>query len=316
MVVGAGPVDIGAQHSAIAHRGRHVGLFGDLARATSRAGRSGNGPRADHLLTASMPAAGEGADGLRRNACHNQRPSTMHCVLVGNQTRRSFAWRTLLQHRHRQQPPQRPAVIERGRDFVGLGTRRHFGVAEASLVEGVEVWGVRTLGQLHKWLTGAAHSTTGSTLRRRRPSPLTPPMWWANRTPGSPSRFSAAAGAHHLMMTVRPVGKTMLAQRLRDHPAAVVGSRVPGGYGDPLCAGRRQAARRSLPGRRLLRATPLSRARFTADPVDRRPRSCFGVPLAHGLAVHPATMVRGLSRMSLLQSLHPPANAAAACIRL
>ena len=29
-------------------------------------------------------------------------------------------------------------------------------LAEASLVEGVEVWGVRTLGQLHKWLTGAA----------------------------------------------------------------------------------------------------------------------------------------------------------------
>src|SRR4029077_19913201 len=29
-------------------------------------------------------------------------------------------------------------------------------LSEASLVDGVEVWGVRTLGQLHKWLTGAA----------------------------------------------------------------------------------------------------------------------------------------------------------------
>src|SRR4029079_4716740 len=29
-------------------------------------------------------------------------------------------------------------------------------LAEASLVDGVELWGVRTLGQLHKWLTGAA----------------------------------------------------------------------------------------------------------------------------------------------------------------
>ena len=38
-------------------------------------------------------------------------------------------------------------------------------LAEASLVEGVEVWGVRTLGQLHKWLTG-------STLRRPAPEPL------------------------------------------------------------------------------------------------------------------------------------------------
>ena len=77
-------------------------------------------------------------------------------------------------------------------------------LAEASLVEGVEVWGVRTLGQLHQWLTG-------STLRRRRRNPLrTSPMWWA--------RFAVevtAAGAHHLMMTGPPgVGKTMLAQRL------------------------------------------------------------------------------------------------------
>ena len=28
-------------------------------------------------------------------------------------------------------------------------------LAEASLVDGVEVWGVRTLEQLYKWLTGA-----------------------------------------------------------------------------------------------------------------------------------------------------------------
>ena len=77
-------------------------------------------------------------------------------------------------------------------------------LAEASLVEGVEVCGVRTLGQLHQWLTG-------STLRRRRRNPLrTSPMWWA--------RFAVevtAAGAHHLMMTGPPgVGKTLLAQRL------------------------------------------------------------------------------------------------------
>lgn len=55
-------------------------------------------------------------------------------------------------------------------------------LAEASLVEGVEVWGVRTLGQLHQWLTG-------STLRRRRRNPLrTSPMWWANHKPGSQLR--------------------------------------------------------------------------------------------------------------------------------
>ena len=63
-------------------------------------------------------------------------------------------------------------------------------LAEASLVEGVEVWGVRTLGQLHKWLTGKPlNSTTGSTLRRRRRSPPSiSPMWWASRTRGSRSR--------------------------------------------------------------------------------------------------------------------------------
>jgi magnesium chelatase family protein len=88
-------------------------------------------------------------------------------------------------------------------------------LSEASLVDGVEVWGVRTLGQLHKWLTGAAQ------LVDRIDTPSSAPEYaldLADVVGQSHARFAvevAAAGAHHLMMTGPPgVGKTMLAQRL------------------------------------------------------------------------------------------------------
>jgi magnesium chelatase family protein len=88
-------------------------------------------------------------------------------------------------------------------------------LAEASLVEGVDVWGVRTLAQLHKWLTGAAQLEE----RIDTPSPAPEPaMDLADVVGQSHARYAvevAAAGAHHLMMTGPPgVGKTMLAQRL------------------------------------------------------------------------------------------------------
>jgi magnesium chelatase family protein len=88
-------------------------------------------------------------------------------------------------------------------------------LAEASLVDGVKVWGVRTLRQLHKWLTGAAQ------LDDRIEAPPSVPdaaVDLADVVGQSHARFAvevAAAGAHHLMMTGPPgVGKTMLAQRL------------------------------------------------------------------------------------------------------
>src|SRR6202171_3641671 len=88
-------------------------------------------------------------------------------------------------------------------------------LAEASLVDRVEVWGVRTLGQLHKWLTGAAE------LDDRIEAPSSAPeasVDLADVVGQSHARFAvevAAAGAHHLMLTGPPgVGKTMLAQRL------------------------------------------------------------------------------------------------------
>jgi magnesium chelatase family protein len=86
---------------------------------------------------------------------------------------------------------------------------------EASLVDGIEVWGVRTLTQLQAWLSGAAQLD-------ERVSEVVPesesPADLADVVGQSQARFAvevAAAGAHHLMLTGPPgVGKTMLAQRL------------------------------------------------------------------------------------------------------
>jgi magnesium chelatase family protein len=88
-------------------------------------------------------------------------------------------------------------------------------LAEASLVDGIEVWGVRTLGQLHCWLAGKAQLDERI---EAPPSAPEPAVDLADVVGQSHARFAvevAAAGAHHLMLTGPPgVGKTMLAQRL------------------------------------------------------------------------------------------------------
>jgi magnesium chelatase family protein len=108
-----------------------------------------------------------------------------------------------------------PAVLAAKRDGWPAVVVPVDNLAEASLVDGIDVWGVRTLGQLQSWLNGssglddriAAASTDSE-----------PAADLADVVGQSQARFAvevAAAGAHHLMLTGPPgVGKTMLAQRL------------------------------------------------------------------------------------------------------
>jgi magnesium chelatase family protein len=86
---------------------------------------------------------------------------------------------------------------------------------EASLVDGVEVLGARTLGQLRAWLSGKTQ------LAGRVDAPTTESeleVDLADVVGQIHARYAvevAAAGAHHLTLTGPPgVGKTMLAQRL------------------------------------------------------------------------------------------------------
>ena len=88
-------------------------------------------------------------------------------------------------------------------------------LAEASLIDGIEVWGVRTLRQLQAWLNGKAPlecEVASAPLEQVTVAEL------ADVVGQSHARFAvevAAAGAHHLMLTGPPgIGKTMLAQRL------------------------------------------------------------------------------------------------------
>lgn len=88
-------------------------------------------------------------------------------------------------------------------------------LAEASLVDGIEVFGVRTLAALLRWLDDGQGLESRVALPPRADEPMAD---LADVMGQAQARFAvevAAAGAHHLMLTGPPgVGKTMLAQRL------------------------------------------------------------------------------------------------------
>lgn len=88
-------------------------------------------------------------------------------------------------------------------------------LAEASLVDGIDVYGVATLGQFHGWLEGEARLAGRVTTAAPTAEPIAD---LAEVVGQAQARFAvevAAAGSHHLMLTGPPgIGKTMLAQRL------------------------------------------------------------------------------------------------------
>jgi magnesium chelatase family protein len=88
-------------------------------------------------------------------------------------------------------------------------------LAEASLVDGIDVKGVRTLGQLKSWLTGKAQLEDSVGKPCPEPAPSADLADVIGQTQARYALEVAAAGAHHLKLTGPPgVGKTMLAQRL------------------------------------------------------------------------------------------------------
>ncbi len=108
-----------------------------------------------------------------------------------------------------------PAVLAARNDGWECAVVPADNVAEASLVDGIEVCGVRTLTQLHGWLTGSVRLQERITTVPQVAETATD---LAEVVGQAQARFAvevAAAGAHHLMLTGPPgVGKTMLAQRL------------------------------------------------------------------------------------------------------
>ncbi len=108
-----------------------------------------------------------------------------------------------------------PAVLSAQREGWPTVVVPMANLAEASLVDGIEVLGVATLGQLQGWLKDAARLPA-----RVEASPpeddVTADL--ADVVGQDRARYAvevAAAGAHHLMLTGPPgIGKTMLAQRL------------------------------------------------------------------------------------------------------
>lgn len=108
-----------------------------------------------------------------------------------------------------------PAVLAAKNEGIQSVVVPRDNLAEASLVDGVDVYGARDLRQLQDWVEGKTQlegRVNSSPATDDVPSDLSDVVGQAH------ARYAvevAAAGAHHLMMTGPPgIGKTMLAQRL------------------------------------------------------------------------------------------------------
>jgi magnesium chelatase family protein len=108
-----------------------------------------------------------------------------------------------------------PAVLAAKREGWPAAVVPVDNLAEASLVDGIDVFGAYTLRQVQAWLHGKGELQRTAVVDFADAGPV-PDL--ADVVGQPQARFAvevAAAGAHHLMLTGPPgIGKTMLAQRL------------------------------------------------------------------------------------------------------
>lgn len=108
-----------------------------------------------------------------------------------------------------------PAVLAAKRAGWTTVVVPHVALAEAGLVDGIDVLGARTLREVVEWLRGELALARPGTVDRDPERDVPDLADVAGQDDARLALEVAAAGAHHLLLTGPPgIGKTMLAQRL------------------------------------------------------------------------------------------------------